>query len=148
MNHPVVTSAFRSECPEGFLSRTYSDGYPSFDDEMDANLYYWIRQSFRILWSLEVESVCIYENVVRKLTMRLSPQLKPTMPVSAIPSAVAATAQALALADFELCASRSNLHEQQAAIMENAAHHLSNDPDALTALGVFSKKFARTPVPL
>lgn len=148
MNHPVVTSAFRSECPEGFLSRNYSDGYPSFEHEMDANLYYWIRQSFRILWSLEVESVCIYENVVHKLTMRLSPQLKPTMPLSSTPKAVDAMVQALALADFELCASRSNLHEQKAAIMENASHHLLNDAEALTALGVFYNKFARISIPL
>ncbi len=148
MNHPLITTSFRSDLPEGLQSRTYNNGYPSFNHEMDANLYYWIRQSFRVLWSFDDHDICIHENLTRKLAMRLTPQLKGHMPESDVAVAVATMVEALAKADYTLRSLSPRRQENKLAILDLARNWLSPDSNAAIALNVFAQKFERKQIHL
>jgi hypothetical protein len=148
MNHPLITTSFRSDLPEGLQSRTYNNGYPSFDHEMDANLYYWIRQSFRVLWSFDDHGICIYENLTRKLAQRLTPQLKRQMSETDVYEAVATMVKTLAKADFIACEGLPGQPVNPAAILEQSKNWLSPESDTAMAFDVFARKFGRGQLPL
>lgn len=62
----------------GVTSRFYRNGYENIDEEIAANLYSWLHQSFYILWDTDASKneICIYSKTVIKLAERFATLLR------------------------------------------------------------------------
>jgi hypothetical protein len=62
----------------GVTSRFYPNGYENVDEEIAANLYLWLHQSYHVLWHTDTitNEIYIYSKTVLKLASRFATLLK------------------------------------------------------------------------
>ena len=74
----LIIEEYPNTVKNNVISRVFKSPYINKDDEVGGNLYYWIHQSFTVLWDVDVEKneVRLYTKTNNKLAERFATLLR------------------------------------------------------------------------